>query len=123
MELCEIRFEYYRRDRRVRELQGGNLDVAETSAKNWATAYDFRRANGFIGARRSRQAGAPMQCFVLNLRRSQFDDRRVRQAFNLAFDLSGPTRTCSTVNMRASAATSGEQAGRPAPPEGVSSRS
>jgi microcin C transport system substrate-binding protein len=27
-----------------------------------------------------------MQCFVLNLRRPQFEDRRVRQAFNLAFD-------------------------------------
>ena len=27
-----------------------------------------------------------MQCFVLNLRRPQFQDRRVRQAFNLAFD-------------------------------------
>src|SRR6185312_1866620 len=28
----------------------------------------------------------PMQCFVFNLRRPQFADRRVRQAFNLAFD-------------------------------------
>ena len=27
-----------------------------------------------------------MQCFVINLRRPQFQDRRVRQAFNLAFD-------------------------------------
>jgi microcin C transport system substrate-binding protein len=27
-----------------------------------------------------------MQCFVLNLRRSQFQDPRVRRAFNLAFD-------------------------------------
>ncbi|MBK5199871.1 MAG: ABC transporter substrate-binding protein, partial [Methyloceanibacter sp.] len=60
----------------------------EASAKNWATAYDFSAVrDGFI----KRQEVAikrtqPMQCFVLNLRRSQFADRRVRQAFNLAFD-------------------------------------
>ena len=79
-----------RRDRRLRKLQGGQsrLSCQETSAKNWATAYDFAAVrNGYV----KRQEVAikrtqPMQCFVLNLRRPQFQDRRVRQAFNLAFD-------------------------------------
>jgi microcin C transport system substrate-binding protein len=86
----EIRFEYYRDETVAFEsFKAGNLDYwQETSAKNWATAYDFAAVrDGFI----KRQEVAvkrtqPMQCFVLNLRRPQFADRRVRQAFNLAFD-------------------------------------
>jgi len=85
-----IRFEYYRDETVAFEsFKAGSLDYwQETSAKNWATAYDFSAVrNGFI----KRQEVAvkrtqPMQCFVLNLRRPQFEDRRVRQAFNLAFD-------------------------------------
>ena len=86
----EIRFEYYRDETVAFEsFKAGNLDYwQETSAKNWATAYDFATVkNGFI-----RRQEVPverthaMQCFVLNLRRPQFEDRRVRQAFNLAFD-------------------------------------
>jgi microcin C transport system substrate-binding protein len=86
----EIRFDYYRDETVAFEsFKAGNLDYwQETSAKNWATAYDFSAVrNGFI----KRQEVAikrtqPMQCFVLNLRRRQFEDRRVRRAFNLAFD-------------------------------------
>jgi microcin C transport system substrate-binding protein len=86
----EIRYEYYRDDTVAFEsFKAGNLDYwEETSAKNWATAYNFAAVkNGFI-----RRQEVPlhqtraMQCFVLNLRRPQFVDRRVRQAFNLAFD-------------------------------------
>lgn len=86
----EIRFDYYRDETVAFEsFKAGSLDYwQESSAKNWATAYDFSAVrNGFI----KRQEVAikrtqPMQCFVLNLRRPQFEDRRVRQAFNLAFD-------------------------------------
>jgi microcin C transport system substrate-binding protein len=86
----EIRFDYYRDETVAFEsFKAGNLDYwQETSAKNWATAYDFGAVrDGFI--RRQEVAikrTQPMQCFVLNLRRPQFQDRRVRQAFNLAFD-------------------------------------
>ena len=86
----EIRFDYYRDETVAFEsFKAGNLDYwQETSAKNWATAYDFGAVReGFI--RRQEVAikrTQPMQCFVLNLRRPQFQDRRVRQAFNLAFD-------------------------------------
>jgi len=86
----EIRFDYYRDETVAFEsFKAGSLDYwQESSAKNWATAYDFSAVrNGFI----KRQEVAikrtqPMQCFVLNLRRPQFEDRRVRQAFSLAFD-------------------------------------
>jgi microcin C transport system substrate-binding protein len=86
----EIRFEYYRDDTVAFEsFKAGNLDYRqETSAKNWATAYDFAAVrNGSVKRQEvTVQRTQPMQSFVLNLRRPQFQDRRVRQAFNLAFD-------------------------------------
>jgi len=86
----EIRFEYYRDETVAFEsFKAGNLDYhMETSAKNWATAYDFAAVkDGYIKKQEVELKGAQgMQCFVLNLRRPQFQDRRVRQAFNLAFD-------------------------------------
>ncbi len=86
----EIRFEYYR-DQTVafESFKAGHLDFwQETSAKNWAIGYDFAAVkNGFIRRQEVKvERVNPMQCFVLNLRRPQFQDRRVRQAFNLAFD-------------------------------------
>jgi len=86
----EIRFDYYR-DVTVafESFKAGNLDYhQETSAKNWATAYDFAAVrNGWVIRQEVPVKSAQsMQCFVLNLRRPQFQDRRVRQAFNLAFD-------------------------------------
>jgi len=86
----EIRIEYYRDETVAFEgFKAGNLDYwQERSAKNWATAYDFAAVrNGFVKKQEVTIARSqPMQCFVLNLRRPQFQDRRVRQAFNLAFD-------------------------------------
>jgi len=86
----EIRFEYYRDETVAFEsFKAGNLDYwQETSAKNWATAYDFAAVrNGFVKRQEvTVKRSQPMQSFVLNLRRPQFQDRRVRQAFNLAFD-------------------------------------
>jgi microcin C transport system substrate-binding protein len=86
----EIRFDYYRDETVAFEsFKAGNLDYwQETSAKNWATAYDFPAArNGLVKRQEvAIERTQPMQCFVLNLRRPQFQDRRVRQAFNLAFD-------------------------------------
>ena len=88
--LDEIRFDYYRDDTVAFEsFKAGNLDYhQETSAKNWATAYDFAAIrNGWIKQQEVPiKSAQSMQCFVLNLRHPQFADRRVRQAFNLAFD-------------------------------------
>ena len=86
----EVRFDYYRDETVAFEsFKAGNLDYwQEASAKNWATAYDFPAVrNGYVKRQEvAIERTQPMQCFVLNLRRPQFADRRVRQAFNLAFD-------------------------------------
>jgi microcin C transport system substrate-binding protein len=86
----EIRFDYYRDETVAFEsFKAGNLDYwLESSAKNWATAYDFPALrDGFVKRQEVPiERTQPMQCFVFNLRRPQFADRRVRQAFNLAFD-------------------------------------
>ena len=86
----EIRFEYYRDETVAFEsFKAGNLDYRqETSSKNWATAYDFAAVrNGWVIRQEvPLKSAQPMQSFVLNLRRPQFADRRVRQAFSLAFD-------------------------------------
>jgi microcin C transport system substrate-binding protein len=86
----EIRFDYYRDETVAFEsFKAGDLDYhQETSAKNWATAYDFAAVReGWVKRQEVPiKSARPMQCFVLNLRRPRFQDRRVRQAFNLAFD-------------------------------------
>ncbi len=86
----EIRFDSYR-DQTVafESFKAGNLDYwQETSAKNWATAYDFPAVRDGDVKRQEVDINRtqPMQAFVMNLRRPQFQDRRVRQALNLAFD-------------------------------------
>lgn len=61
----------------------------ETSAKNWATAYDFPGVKDGRVVKNDEielKTPEPMQAFVLNMRREKFQDRRVRWAFNLAFD-------------------------------------
>jgi microcin C transport system substrate-binding protein len=86
----EIRFDYYRDETIAFEsFKAGNLDYhQETSAKNWATGYDFAAVrDGYVIRQEvDLKSTQSMQCFVLNVRRGQFADRRVRQAFNLAFD-------------------------------------
>ncbi|WP_338074374.1 extracellular solute-binding protein [Hyphomicrobium sulfonivorans] len=71
------------------EFKSGKIDYwQESTASQWATGYDFPAIrNGqvkkeAIPVRRV----APMQSFVFNQRRKQFQDPRVRQAFNLAFN-------------------------------------
>ena len=85
-----IRFEYYRDTTVALEaFKAGNIDIrSESSAKNWATAYDTPAVKkGLIvkqefGHRRT----AGMQGFVFNLRKPLFQDRRVRQAIAYGLD-------------------------------------
>jgi len=85
-----IRFDYYRDETVAFEgFKAGNLDYwQEASSKNWATAYDFAAVRDGLIKRQEVETERlqPMQCFVFNVRRPQFQDRRVRKAFALAFD-------------------------------------
>jgi microcin C transport system substrate-binding protein len=70
-------------------FKAGQLDFwRETSAKAWATEYEFDAAKkGLVKQHKIPITRvAPMQAFVMNLRRPMFQDVRVRRAMNLAFD-------------------------------------
>ncbi len=86
----EFRYDYVR-DAFV-ALEGFKGDQSdwrtESSAKNWATAYDFPAVQDkrvVLEEFPNRSSGV-MQAFVPNLRREQFKDARVRRALNFAFD-------------------------------------
>jgi microcin C transport system substrate-binding protein len=86
----EIRFEYFRDMTIALEaFKADQFDLrAENSAKRWATGYDFpavKRGDVVLQEFRTKNA-EPMQGFIFNLRRDKFQDPRVREAFNYAFD-------------------------------------
>jgi microcin C transport system substrate-binding protein len=86
----EMRFEFFRDNLVALEaFKADQADwITENSAKQWATAYDFPA----IAEKRVVREEFPindsgrMQGFVLNLRRDQFKDARLRRAFNYAYD-------------------------------------
>lgn len=81
---------YYRdRTPAFEDFKAGRLDLwVENVASSWATKYDFDALkSGFVKKEAIPvQRVAPMQAFVLNLRRPKFQDPRVRRAFNLLFN-------------------------------------
>jgi microcin C transport system substrate-binding protein len=83
-------YDYYR-DQSVslEAFKAGSIDLhVESSAKNWATAYDTPALRDGrlkkLEVPDSNPAG--MQGFVLNERRARFQDPRVREALALVFD-------------------------------------
>ncbi len=86
----ELRFEFFRDNTVALEaFKADQADwIAENSAKQWATAYDFPA----VAEKRVVREEFPvndsgrMQAFAFNLRRDQFKDARLRRAFNYAFD-------------------------------------
>ncbi len=87
----EIEFTYFRDSTPgFEQFKSGKLDYwNENIASQWATAYDFPAVKkGWVKKEAIPIKGnpAPMQAFVFNLRRKQFQDPRVRKAFNLAFN-------------------------------------
>ena len=81
----------YFRDQTValEAFKSGLLDYrAETSSKNWATAYNFPAVTKKLVKKQNIKltTSEPMQAFIMNTRRSRFKDPLVRHAFNLAFD-------------------------------------
>jgi microcin C transport system substrate-binding protein len=85
-----ILYRFYKDDvARLEAFKAGEFDVVvEYSAKNWARAYVGKQFdNGDIIKRELIHSnGAGMQGFVMNLRRPQFADPRVRKALGLALD-------------------------------------
>jgi microcin C transport system substrate-binding protein len=87
----EIKLTYFLdRTPAFEEFKSGKLDYwRENVASQWATAYDFPAVkNGWVKKEAIPIEGVPtpMQAFVFNLRRKQFDDPRVRRAFALAYN-------------------------------------
>ncbi len=93
----EIRYEYFRDDTVMLEaFKADQYDFrVESSAKNWATAYDFpaRKDGKVILEMFENRASGVMQAFIPNLRRAKFQDRRVRRALNYALDFEGMNHT------------------------------
>jgi microcin C transport system substrate-binding protein len=92
----ELRFEYFR-DTAI-AIEAFKVDQVdwrtENGAKDWATAYDFPavRDGRVIKEEFPIRSRGIMQAFVFNLRRDQFKDPRVREAFNLALDFDAMNR-------------------------------
>ncbi len=86
----EIRLTYYRDKTPAFEaFKSGQVDFwRENSAKDWVTRFEFDAVKqGQVKQEKIPIARvAPMQAFVMNLRRKQFQDARVRRAFNFAFN-------------------------------------
>jgi microcin C transport system substrate-binding protein len=86
----EIEYQVYRDPTVLFEaFKGDQFDIhRESTAKGWATGYDFPAAkNGSVIKQNIPQEGVEgMQAWVVNMRRPRFQDVRVRQALNLAFD-------------------------------------
>lgn len=92
----EIKFTYSRdRIPAFEEFKSGKLDYwAENVASQWATAYNFPAVKKGLVKKEAIPVKrvAPMQAFVFNQRRKQFQDTRVRKAFALAFDFEEANR-------------------------------
>ncbi|TMJ70066.1 MAG: ABC transporter substrate-binding protein [Alphaproteobacteria bacterium] len=86
----EIKFVYYlNKISACEDFKAGNLEYwFESSAKDWATAFDFDAVKRGLVKRHEVliKRVQSMQGFALNLRRPQFQDVRVREAFNLALN-------------------------------------
>ena len=86
----EISYRFFKDETVALEaFKAGQYDFRiESSAKNWATGYDFpaQRDGKVLLEKVPNKNGTGMQSYAFNIRRPQFKDARVRQAFNLAFN-------------------------------------
>ena len=86
----EVRYEYFReRIAGFEALKSGVLDLREEfTSREWATAYDFPalKDGRVVKMEIPDETPSGAQGFFFNLRREKFQDIRVREALNLAFD-------------------------------------
>lgn len=91
-----VRFEYYSDDTVALEsFKAGNYDFRlESSAKNWATAYQGQQFQDGRATTEELEHDRPvgMQAFVFNTRRDKFSDPLVRRAIAYAFDFDWANR-------------------------------
>jgi microcin C transport system substrate-binding protein len=85
-----LRYDYYL-DRNIdfEAFKAGRYDYRpEFTSRIWATSYDFPALNAGLVTKEAIPHERPqgMQGFVMNTRRDKFQDPRVRQALNYAFD-------------------------------------
>ena len=85
-----ITFDYYRdANIAVEAFKAGEFDFRrENISKVWATSYNLPHLDDGRMIKEELPDGTPtgMQCFVFNIRQEKFQDPRVRQALNLAYD-------------------------------------
>jgi len=85
-----IRFDYYKEPNvaQIAFLAGAYDFKQEISAKVWATGYDTPAAKDGRIVKEQIPYNIPsgMQCFVFNIRKTIFQDPRVREALGYAFD-------------------------------------
>jgi microcin C transport system substrate-binding protein len=86
----EVRYDYFReRIAAFEALKAGAIDLREEfTSKDWATGYDFAavRDGRIVRTEMPDDTPSGAQGWFFNLRRPQFQDIRVREALNLAFD-------------------------------------
>lgn len=86
----EVRYDYFReRIAGFEALKGGVLDLREEfTSRDWATAYDFPaiKDGRVVMLEMPDETPSGAQGYFFNLRREKFQDIRVREALNLAFD-------------------------------------
>lgn len=86
----EVGFDYYRDINVAYEaFKSGAVDLYfESSSKNWHTGYTFPAVieGRVLKENFPHQAPTALTGFFFNTRRALFEDRRVREALNLAFD-------------------------------------
>lgn len=93
----EMRIDYYRDDDvAFQAFTSGLVDLrGELDATRWATGYDQSLVDAGAIVKEGFSDGQPDEKhpFVMNIRRTLFEDVRVREALGLAFDFDGTNRT------------------------------
>lgn len=91
-----VHYDYYSDDTVALEaFKAGNYDFRlESSAKNWATAYEGDKfiSGEIIAEAVDHQRPAGMQAFIFNTRKDKFRHPKVREAIGYAFDFDWANR-------------------------------
>lgn len=120
-----LRFVYFQDENAAWQAftKGGFQDFRrENSSRRWSTGYDFPafQSGDVVKREFESTSGHPMQAYVLNQRRPQFQDRRVRQALTHVLDFEGMNRRVFfNLNTRTSSYFQGTELAASGLPEGA----